>query len=129
MTIEHPRFVARLAQQPLRIGEFQRQMRLAAAEIDAAVERPGRIDQRDAHAQASSLADATPLRPVESPNHFTGPCGPSCSRARGRRPAVAVNPDRETSYRRLPGRAPATAASVLMRALYRRRHQPPLSPT
>ena len=40
------------AEQRLGIAVFERQMRLAAAEIDAALERPGRVDQRDPHCAA-----------------------------------------------------------------------------
>ena len=37
-----------LEQRPA-VAEFERQMRLAAAEVDAVLERPGGIDQRDLH--------------------------------------------------------------------------------
>ena len=67
---------------------------------------------------------ATP-RPVHSPDPFTGRRGPRCGGTRGHRPAV--RPDREMPCRS-PGRASAIAASALVRASYRRRHQPPLSP-
>ena len=54
MAVQQQRLVARCVQQGLCIAKFQRQMRLPAAEIDAVLEAPGRIDQGDPHAEAAS---------------------------------------------------------------------------
>src|SRR5437764_2350423 len=56
MAIQNARFVTRRFQQDLGAPVLQRQMRLAAAEIDAVAERPWRIDEREPHATASCRA-------------------------------------------------------------------------
>jgi len=48
--IEDRGIVSGIRQQRPGIAVFERQMRLPAAEIDAAVKRPGRIDECDFHA-------------------------------------------------------------------------------
>ena len=52
VTVEQKYIVAMLLQQGLGVAEFQRKMRLAAAEIDTVLETPWRIDQRHSHADA-----------------------------------------------------------------------------
>src|SRR3954466_11534484 len=54
--VEEARFVPGLAEQRLRVAIFERQMRLAETKINAAFERPGRIDERDLHCAACNAA-------------------------------------------------------------------------
>ena len=56
--VEEARLVPGRAEQRPGIPVFERQMRLAAAEIDAALERPGRVDERDSHCAACSAASS-----------------------------------------------------------------------
>ena len=104
---------AALEQRP-RIAVFERQMRLAAAEIDAALERPGRVDQRDPHARSSlrrlqrrraALADEQPV--VQPSNAFATP-------TRGRHPVSPAEPGGV-------GHVPALVADTPIAELDRRR--------
>ncbi len=52
MAVQEQNLVAVRRQQGLGIAQLERQMRLAAAEIDAAGEAPGRIDQGNFHASS-----------------------------------------------------------------------------
>ena len=54
MAVDQQAFVPRRLQQGPAIAEFQREMRLAAAEVDGRVERPARVDEGDFHSAASA---------------------------------------------------------------------------
>ena len=68
MPVEHQHVVTGSLERRLGVGQFERQMRLTAAEIDAAVESPARVDQRDLmRARAASGACRRARRPPASP--------------------------------------------------------------
>lgn len=58
MRVHEQRLVAGGRQQRGGVAEFERQVRLAAAEIDAVAVVPGRVDQRDSHAAAPAIGAA-----------------------------------------------------------------------
>src|SRR3954465_6964356 len=59
MSVEYLDLVAFPLQQRARAAIFERQMRLATAEINAVLKAPGRIDERDSHATASCIVCCT----------------------------------------------------------------------
>ena len=64
-------FVAGGFEQRLRVAVLQRQVRLAAAEVDAAVEAPGRINERIPHGSLRSRPSAAAAaRPRDSSSHW-----------------------------------------------------------
>ena len=77
-------------QQTIGICKLQGEVRLAAAEVDAAVERPGRVDQRDAHWRTASTAGVGSARPVHSQSHCISLWTPSSTPTRGRHPVTAA---------------------------------------
>src|SRR3954470_21897496 len=85
--------VAGRRQQRTGVPVLERQMRFAAAKINAAVKRPWRVDERKLH-------EATPLpntsRAAAVPNfssHADNRPTPSFTVVRGRQPVAAVNFD------------------------------------
>src|SRR3954468_24200640 len=59
MPVEYLDAVAFPLQQRARAAIFERQMRLATAEINAVLKTPGRINERDSHATASCIVCCT----------------------------------------------------------------------
>ena len=84
------------------VAELQRQVRLAAAEVDAALEAPARVDQGDPHrpalpaantgtALSASRPGATPVGPNRLSSHCTSRPTPASTPTLGRQPVAALN--------------------------------------
>ena len=91
--VEQQGGVPRLFEHGLGITELQRQMGLAAAEIDGAREGPGRIDQRHPHALALLSSDWTGSRRrcCSSSSQPMRSARPSCQRMVARQPVAAAS--------------------------------------
>src|SRR5689334_10548808 len=93
LRVHQQHIVARRGQQRAGIPEFERQMRLAAAEVDAAVERPRRIDESELHEATRSPTTSLPAAVPTSSSHAASLPTPSLTVVRGRHPVAAVNFD------------------------------------
>src|SRR3954467_7739297 len=99
-----------LPEEMLGDSEFERQVRRAASEVDAAVEVPVRIDQGDArHAKASRL-EGSPKRPASHPwSEFN----PSRSEIFGCQPSATNNARVSVTYQGWsPGRQSARECGI-----------------
>ncbi len=85
MAVKHENGVAVPLQQRTRVAEFQRQMRRAAAEIDAVRKTPGRVDQCDPHCAASTRSSV----PRSAPNQSASSASPLRQSRAGRNPSAA----------------------------------------
>src|SRR4051794_15391377 len=125
MRVKQQRRMSGLVQIVLRNAELERQMRRAAAEIDAAVELPIRIDQGDArHAKASRLG----LLAKRLASHSCSDNSPSCSATFGFQPSAAYSARVSVTYQGWsPGRqfaneyATSFPVSLLSRSISSRR--------
>ena len=90
--VDEQRLVASAFEQRLGVRELERQVRLAAAEIDAAIIVPGRVDERDPHRTASCvgapprLPTAARLDPSSQANRRARP---ACHESGGGRSSAA----------------------------------------
>ena len=88
LSVEDLGAVASIGQQSARVTVFERKMRLSAAEIDAAGEFPGRVDQRDPHCAATRIG-AVSMRAASS--QACRRLTPSSALTRGCQPVIRVN--------------------------------------
>ena len=113
--VEDARLVPGLAEQRLGVAVFERQMRLAATEIDAAFERPGRIDERDPHCAACNAAASRRLTSSQSYRSRM----PSATPTWGRHPVARQNLALSDTYHRWSPTRHAPNSTVGGRAVQR----------
>src|SRR4051794_38095943 len=91
LRIDHQHIVTGGREQRTGVAIFERKMRLPAPEIDAAVERPGRVDEGKLHeATRSPTTPRAAAVPNCSSQAVSRPT-PSITLVRGRQPVAAVN--------------------------------------
>src|SRR3954454_515249 len=93
LAVDDQHIVSGRRQQRPGVSVLERQMRLAAAKINAAVEGPRRVDQRKLH---EATRFPTTSRAAAVPNfssHAVNRPTPSMTVVRGRHPVAAVNFD------------------------------------
>jgi hypothetical protein len=84
LRVDQQRLVPLTVEQRGGVTVLERQVRLAAPEVDAAVERPVRVDEREPH--DALLATATAGAVPDSLNQDASACTPSRTDVRGRQP-------------------------------------------
>src|SRR5687768_15428618 len=90
MPVDDLGVVAGLLQEQLGGAVFERQMRLATAEIDASVEAPGRIDERDLHASSRPALARTGAAAKAVESHADKRESPSRTPTSARQPQASL---------------------------------------